>query len=91
MGVFKCVSVMYGGLDDAWLEKAEVEECTPNGSKKAARVLLTEDREIIFIYYEDRYMSDKLLELELKRVKACMLIEYNKLKLKRVMGDYFRE
>lgn len=29
MGVFKCVSVMYGGLDDAWLEKAEVEECTP--------------------------------------------------------------
>lgn len=45
MGVFKCVSVMYGGLDDAWLEKAEVEECTPNGSKKAARVLLTEDRE----------------------------------------------
>lgn len=71
--------------------KPKQKSAPPNGNKKAARVLLTEDREIIFIYYEDRYMSDKLLELELKRVKACMLIEYNKLKLKRVMGDDFRE
>ena len=91
MGFFKCVSVMYGGLDDAWLEKAEVEECTPDGNKKAAKVLLMEDGEIVFTYYEDRYMSDKLLELELKSVKACLLIEYNKLKLKKVMGGNFRE
>ena len=37
------------------------------------------------------YMSDTLLELELKRVKACMLIEYNKLKLKEVIVGNFRE
>lgn len=91
MGFFKCVSVMYGGLGDAWLEKAEVEECTPNGNKKAAKALLMEDGEIVFIYYEDKYIPDKLLQLEFKRVKACMLIEYNKLKLKKVMGGNFRE
>ena len=50
MGFFKCVSVVYGGLDDAWLEKAEVEECTPDGNKKAAKVLLMEDGEIVFTY-----------------------------------------
>lgn len=37
------------------------------------------------------YMSDMLLELELKRVKACMVIEYNKLKLKKVMLGNFCE
>ena len=91
MGAFKCVSVVYNGLEEEWLEKAEVVECTPNGDKKAARVLLSSDKDVVIIYYEDKYMNDKLLEAELKRIKACMIIEYKKLMLKRIMGGNFHE
>ena len=86
MEVFRCVSAELGRKEDDWLKSVKIVERTPVDDTPAVKLILMGNGSVYAEYYDNRYRDNKMLDAEIKRATGCLLVEYGRLKWKKIPG-----